>query len=63
MRTLAAYHLQRDEAIHAVRIMRSMVHGFVSLEVAGGFGIPLDVDETFRRLIRLFIANLEQCKQ
>ncbi len=63
LRALAAYHLQQDEAIHVVRMMRSMVHGFVSLEVAGGFGIPLDVDETFRRLLRLFIDNLEQRKQ
>jgi AcrR family transcriptional regulator len=63
LRALAAYHLQRDEAIHAIRIMRSMIHGFASLEIAGGFGIPLDVDETFRRLMRQFIDYLEQRKQ
>jgi len=63
LRVLAAYRLQGDEAIHAVRMLRSMVHGFVTLEVAGGFGIPLDIDETFHRLIRLFIGHLEQRKQ
>ncbi len=63
LRVLAAYHLQGDEAIHAVRVIRSMVHGFVSLEIAGGFGIPLDIDESFHRLIRLFINDLEQRKQ
>lgn len=63
LRVLAAYHLQGDEAIHAVRLLRSMVHGFVTLEVAGGFGIPLDIDETFHQLIRLFIDSLEQRKQ
>lgn len=60
LRVLAASHLQGDEAIHAVRMLRSMVHGFVTLEVAGGFGIPLDIDETFHRMIRLFIDNLGQ---
>jgi AcrR family transcriptional regulator len=62
LRVLAAYHLQGDEAIHAVRMVRSMIHGFVSLETAGGFGIPLDIDETFHRLMRMFIDNLEQRK-
>jgi AcrR family transcriptional regulator len=58
LRALAAYQLQQDEAIHVVRMMRSMIHGFVTLEVAGGFGIPLDVDETFRRMMRLLIDDL-----
>jgi len=62
LRALAAYHLQQDEAIHTIRILRSMIHGFASLEVVGGFGIPLDVDETFQRLLRLFIDNLAQRK-
>ena len=30
---------------------RSAVHGFVALEAAGGFGIPVDVDESFERLV------------
>jgi hypothetical protein len=35
------------------------VHGFTTLEVAGGFGLPLDLDESFRLLINLFIHGLE----
>jgi hypothetical protein len=38
------------------------VHGFASLEAAGGFGMPLDRDESFRRLIATFVAGLEQTK-
>ena len=26
------------------RGLRSLMHGFVSLETGGGFGLPLDVD-------------------
>ena len=56
---LAAYKLSGDEALHAVRGLRSIVHGFVSLEANSGFGLPLDLDESFRRLVQVFIHGLE----
>jgi hypothetical protein len=52
--------LNGDDAIHAVRALRSLVHGFATLEVSGGFGIPLDLDESFHRLVDLFIAGIQQ---
>ena len=55
---LAPFGLRGAEETHAIRAWRSLVHGFVSLEIAGGFGLPLDLDESFRRLMRLFIAGL-----
>lgn len=55
---LVAYGLQGDDAIHAVRGLRSALHGFVTLEGGGGFGMPLDVDKSFARLVRLFSAGL-----
>lgn len=55
---LAAYGLTGDDAIHAVRGLRSLLHGFVSLEIGGGFGIPLDLEESYHRLVRTFIAGL-----
>jgi AcrR family transcriptional regulator len=48
---LRGYGLHREDAIHAVRIVRSALHGFVSLELEGGFGLPLALDDTFERLI------------
>jgi len=56
---VAAFGLAGDDAIHAVRALRSVVHGFATLEAAGGFGIPLDLDESFRRLTAMMIARLE----
>jgi AcrR family transcriptional regulator len=56
---LASFGLQGQDAIHAVRGLRSVVHGFASLEVAGGFGLPLDCDESFRRLIAMLVAGLQ----
>ena len=59
MAVMASFDLQGDDAVHAVRAMRSLVHGFATLEVSGGFGLPLDLDESFIRLIELFIAGLQ----
>jgi AcrR family transcriptional regulator len=56
--TLRGYDLEGDEAIHAARIVRATLHGFASLEAAGGFGIPLDVDETFTRLTAVLDRGL-----
>ncbi|MFI5271552.1 MAG: TetR-like C-terminal domain-containing protein [Ktedonobacterales bacterium] len=58
LRALGAYHLAPDDAIHAVRMLRSAVHGFATLEIAGGFGLPQEVDETFRRLIEGYLGTL-----
>ncbi len=58
IQTLASYHFEKEDAIHAVRMLRSLVHGFATLESSGGFGIPLDLNETFRRLLTTFLTAL-----
>ena len=55
---LEAYGLHDEEAVHTIRGFRSLLHGFVSLELVGGFGLPLDVDESFDRLVRIYIGGL-----
>jgi AcrR family transcriptional regulator len=57
---VTSFGLGDADGLHAVRGLRSMVHGFASLEVAGGFGLPLDLDESFRRLVEVFIRGLQQ---
>jgi AcrR family transcriptional regulator len=57
---LAPYNLGEEDAIHAIRGLRSIVQGFISLEIAGGFDIPIDTDASFHWLITLFIAGLSQ---
>lgn len=56
----APYQLSEEETIHAIRGLRSIVQGFVSLEMAGGFGIPVDLDASFHWLIHLLITGLER---
>jgi AcrR family transcriptional regulator len=60
---MASFGLQGEVAIHAVRALRSLVHGFATLEVYGGFGMPLDLNESFVRLVDLFIAGLQKEEQ
>ena len=57
---LAPYKLGEEDAIHAIRGLRSIVQGFISLEVAGGFGMPIDTDASFHWLINLYIAGLSR---
>ncbi len=51
------------DKLHLVRALRSVIYGFVSLELNGGFAINLDCDESFRRLITIFLAGLETISQ
>src|SRR5450631_1994370 len=48
---LRGYGLAEDEAIHATRVARSALHGFVSLETGDGFGLPQDVGHSFECLV------------
>jgi AcrR family transcriptional regulator len=60
LKVLAPYGLHDDDALHAVRGIRSLLHGFTMLEIVGGFGLPLELDESFRRLVEMFIEGLER---
>ena len=55
---ISGYGLREEEAIHATRSVRSAVHGFVALELAGGFGLPQDVDASFEWLTELLATGL-----
>jgi AcrR family transcriptional regulator len=48
---LSGYGFGPDDNVHAVRCLRVALHGFVTLEAAGGFGLPQSLDETFTRLV------------
>lgn len=48
---IRSFGLPDDANVDAIRILRSSLHGFISLELGGGFGLPDDLDRTFDRLI------------
>jgi AcrR family transcriptional regulator len=55
---LCGYGVGDADALHATRGLRAIIHGFVSLDAAGGFRLELDLDESFRRLLAAFAADL-----
>ncbi|WP_424187553.1 WHG domain-containing protein [Actinokineospora sp. G85] len=55
---LRSYSLTGEESIHAARILRSAMHGFISLELLGGFGLPTEIEASFERLIDLLDKGL-----
>ena len=56
---VASFGLTGEDALHAVRGLRSLVHGFATLEIAGGFGLPLSLEESFDRLLQMFVRALQ----
>jgi len=55
---LAGYDLRGDNAIDAIRAIRSALHGFIALETGGGFGLPVDIDRSYDRLVHGLLAAL-----
>jgi AcrR family transcriptional regulator len=55
---MRSYGLEGADAVHAIRALRAAMHGFVTLEAGGGFGLPEDVDESYRRMIDAFDSAL-----
>jgi AcrR family transcriptional regulator len=57
---LAGYGVKGDDALHAIRGFRAIIHGFVSLDATGGFRLKLDLGESFDRLLAAFAASLKK---
>lgn len=52
--------LAAEEAVHVIRGMRAMLHGFVDLERKAGFGMPVDLNESFDRAVGLMIDRIPE---
>ena len=57
---LAGYGITGTEAVHAARYLRSLLHGFNSLELAGGFGLNVRLSESYDRMIDMLAQDLKQ---
>ena len=58
VRVLGAFNLEGDQALNAVRGLRSILHGFSSLEQRGGFKLELDLDESLLIIIKAFLKGI-----
>jgi AcrR family transcriptional regulator len=48
---LAGYAIEPADTVHALRMLRSLFHGFSVLEAAGGFQMDTGVDDSFEWLV------------
>jgi AcrR family transcriptional regulator len=58
-RVLATLGLTDEDSVHALRGLRSIVHGFGMLETEGSLLAPVDRDISFRRMLETFVEGLE----
>ncbi len=57
---IEGYGITGEPAIHAVRAVRSALHGFIALEQGAGFGMPLSLNESYATLVDMIDAGLER---
>ena len=55
---LRGYDLAPGQEVHALRALRSALHGFVVLEASGGFMLDTDVDASFTWLVDRLDAGM-----
>lgn len=60
-RVLEVSGFSEEDTVHAIRGLRSLVHGFVSLEEAGFFKGKYDIEESFKRMVENYIRSI-YCK-
>ncbi|CAM5785262.1 TetR-like C-terminal domain-containing protein [Cellulomonas persica] len=48
---LVGYPVAPEDRIHALRMLRSLFHGFAVLEAAGGFQLDTDLDASFAWIV------------
>jgi len=51
--------IPQSEAIHLLRALRSLLHGFLDLEAKRGFGLPVDIEESYSAAVELIITGIE----
>ena len=56
---LHGYHLDPNQHVHALRMLRSMLHGFATLEVNDGFRFDTNVDDSFTWMLTLIDHGLQ----
>ncbi|WP_256760071.1 TetR/AcrR family transcriptional regulator [Cohnella sp. WQ 127256] len=58
IRLMQPLGVPQEEAVHAIRGLRSMVHGFASLEAIGGFQMSEDIMESISKSITYYIDGM-----
>ncbi|GAA1775537.1 TetR/AcrR family transcriptional regulator [Streptomonospora arabica] len=57
---LAGFGLPDEALIDVIRWLRGTLHGFVDLELRGGFGLPQSVDGSFEVVVEALVRSLRE---
>ncbi len=57
---LEPYQLEKPDAMHLIRIWKSSIHGFITLEAAGFFKTEYDIEESFSRLVACILNGMRK---
>ena len=55
---LARMGIDPSQVIPLIRALRASIHGFVDIELGGGFGLPDDIDESFATTVDLVASAI-----
>jgi AcrR family transcriptional regulator len=55
---LAGFGVEDEAAVHAARALRSLLHGVVVLQQAGGFGLDVDLEASVRWAVDRLVDGL-----
>ncbi|MDR3295722.1 MAG: TetR/AcrR family transcriptional regulator [Clostridiales Family XIII bacterium] len=61
-RILGHYSLDEAQKSHFARAFRSSMHGFISLELSGGFKSTASLDESYMLMVKQIISMLDMFK-
>lgn len=60
---LRAYAVPAQDVVHAQRAIRSVMHGFASIQAANGFQLGVDVDDSYAWLVDLLDRVLSEAQR
>lgn len=64
LRVLSDYAISEPERMHWQRILRAMMHGFITHEYAGGFcHFPIDGSDTYRKAVETMALGLHAAEK
>ena len=55
---LDAYELAEQQKVHVVRMFRVFLQGFMTVEIHGGFGNPIDIIESFDFALDILLKGI-----
>lgn len=63
-KVLSDYKLEKSEKMHWHRILRAMMHGYITQEFAGRFrGFPVDHDKTYQMAVGTIILGIHAAEK